>query len=155
MPKQRFAYSRLPAYPGLEPGLPFVPLLLTHPHHAGSGKSCLVQALVDSGASVNVLPYDVGIQLGLVWETQTFSLPVAHWLRGAQAFGVLLTGQIDPFLPVKLAFAWTQKTSADIPVILGETNFFQVFDVCLSGAQQVFEIAPKGVFIAPGQPENP
>lgn len=139
---KRFAYSKLPAYPELEPGLPVVPLLLRHKQQA-----CRVQAVVDSGSSVNVLPYDVGLQIGLIWETQRFRLPVAHWLRGAEAFGVLMTGQIDPFPPIDLAFAWTQKTSAEVPIILGETNFFQEFDVCLSGSQQVFEIAPKGALL--------
>jgi hypothetical protein len=28
-------------------------------------------ALLDTGASVNVLPYEVGLQLGAVWENQT------------------------------------------------------------------------------------
>lgn len=122
---RRFAYSQMPAYPGLEPGLPVIPLLLTHSTLSGVVQSGVVQAIIDSGASVNVLPYDVGVQLGLIWEAQRFPLPVAHWLRGADAFGVLLTGQLDSFPPVDLAFAWTQKTSAEIPIILGETNFFR------------------------------
>jgi hypothetical protein len=141
---QRFAYSRMPAYPGLEPGLPMIPFTLTY-----QGQSCTIQAVVDSGSSINVLPYDIGLQLGLIWEMQAFALPVAHWLRGVATFGVLLTGQLDPFPPVELAFAWMQKTSAEIPVILGETNFFQEFDVWFSGSQQIFEIAPKGTLIKP------
>lgn len=142
MTPKRFAYSRMPAYPGLEPGLPMIPFTLTY-----HGQSRTIQAIVDSGASINVLPYEIGLQLGLHWETQTFTLPVANWLRGSEAFGVLLTGQLDPFPPVELAFAWTQKTSAEIPLILGQTNFFQAFDVCFSGSQQIFEIAPKGTLI--------
>lgn len=129
----------MPAYPGLEPGLPKIPILLTH-----QGRSCSVQAIVDSGASINVLPYDIGVQIGFIWEIQTFTLPVAQWLSGSEAFGVLLTGRIDPFPPVELAFAWAQKSSNDIPIILGQTNFFQQFDVVFSGCQQLFEIAPKG-----------
>lgn len=142
MTSRRFTYSRVPAYPGIEPGLPMIPFTLTY-----QGQSCTVQAIVDSGASINVLPYDIGLQLGLIWETQIFALPVAQWLRGSQAFGVLLIGQLDPFPPVELAFAWTQKPSAEIPIILGETNFFQEFDVCFSDSQQFFEIAPKGTLL--------
>ena len=144
MTSQRFAYSRLPAFPGLEPGLPMVPMILTY-HE----QSCPVNAVVDSGASVNVLPYDIGLRLGLIWEVQSFALPVASWLRGEEAFGVLLTGRLDPFPPAQFAFAWTQKSSAEIPVILGQTNFFQAFDVCFSGSQQLFEIAPKGALLPP------
>ncbi|GAK60593.1 hypothetical protein U27_00490 [Candidatus Vecturithrix granuli] len=64
---RRFAYSRMPAYPGLEPGLPVIPFTLTY-----QGKSCTIQAIVDSDASINVLPYNVGAKLGLIWEIQTF-----------------------------------------------------------------------------------
>ena len=142
MTPQHFAYSRMPAFPELEPGLPSIPIILTH-----DTRSLSINALVDSGASVNVLPYDIGLRLGLIWEKQSFALPVASWLRGEEAFGVLLTGQVEPFLPVQLAFAWTQKSSAEISVILGQTNFFQAFDVCFSGSQQVFEIAAKGALI--------
>ncbi len=144
----RFTYSKMPNYPELEPGLPVVPLRLIHVMPNGSAAIVLVQAIIDSGSSINILPHDVGLQLALDWEAQTFDLPVAQWLRGTKAFGVLLGGQIEPFSPVELAFAWTQKTSADVPVLLGETNFFQEFDVCLSGSQQVFEIAAKGQLIS-------
>lgn len=147
---QRFAYSKMPGYPELEPGLPVISLRLIYAAPDGSATIVPVQAIVDSGSSVNILPYDVGVQLGLDWEAQSFELPVAHWLRGSKAFGVLLGGQIEPFPPVELAFAWTQKTSAEVPIILGETNFFQEFDVCLSGSRQVFEIAPKGTLIQKG-----
>lgn len=84
-----------------------------------------VSALVDSGSTVNVLPYDIGIRLGLIWEKQEFLLPsLVGTLRDVPAFGVLIAGQIDQFPPVSLAFAWTQ--SNDVPVILGQINFFRI-----------------------------
>ena len=46
--------------------LPYLPLTLQRKQHSIS-----VIALVDSGASVNVLPYSVGLTLGAVWEEQT------------------------------------------------------------------------------------
>ncbi len=146
----RFVYSKMPDFPDLEPGLPVVPLRLMYAAPDGSAAVVPVQAIVDSGSSVNILPYDVGVQLGLDWKMQTFELPVAQWLRGTKAFGVLVGGHIEPFPPVELAFAWTEKTSVEVPVLLGETNFFQEFDVCLSGSRQVFEIAPKGTLIQDG-----
>jgi len=36
--------------------------------------SISVSGLLDTGASVNVLPYLVGIELGYIWEQQTASL---------------------------------------------------------------------------------
>lgn len=56
MKPERSTYSRLPAYPGLEPGLPIVPITLTY-----RGQARMLQAIVDSGASINVLPYDIGL----------------------------------------------------------------------------------------------
>ena len=131
---QRFSYST--AQTGVKGGLPFVRMTLLH-----RDQRTQVSALVDSGATVNVLPYDVGVQLGLVWEEQGFPLDVVGVLRGCPAFGVLLSAEIGAFPPVRLAFAWTGKTSEEIPVILGQVNFFQEFRVSFDGKAQVFELA--------------
>ncbi|MCY7376429.1 MAG: hypothetical protein LH472_10715 [Pyrinomonadaceae bacterium] len=45
---------------------PYLPLTLSR-----NGISVDVSGLVDSGASVNVLPYRIGLELGAVWEQQT------------------------------------------------------------------------------------
>jgi hypothetical protein len=87
--------------------------------------------------------FDVGLQLGLVWEAQDFPLEVAGVLRGAPAYGVLLTGEIKPFPAIRLAFAWTKKSSKEIRVILGQANFFQEFKVSFDGKDQTFELAPN------------
>ena len=70
-------------------------------------------------------------------------------LAGAPAFGVVLTGQVTGLPPAALIFAWTRKN--DVHLILGQTNFFQEFDVWFSGLQQIFAIAPKGTLIQTGQ----
>ncbi len=59
-------------------GLPFLPVTLI-------SKTCSVQvsALVDSGSTVSVLPYNIGVDPGFDWETQTFSLPVLGAKKGA------------------------------------------------------------------------
>ena len=47
-----------------EAGLqPYLPLTLTYHSH-----SLPVPGLLDTGAMVNVLPYQVGVDLGAVWE---------------------------------------------------------------------------------------
>lgn len=43
--------------------LPNIPINLIY-----GGRSIFADALLDSGASVNVLPYEMEIQLGAVWE---------------------------------------------------------------------------------------
>ncbi|ETW98998.1 MAG: hypothetical protein ETSY1_16615 [Candidatus Entotheonella factor] len=55
--------------------------------------------------------------------------------------GVILSGQVASFPSVDLAFAWTQ--AEDVPVILGQVNFFMEFDVCFFRSQLAFEINPK------------
>ncbi|QTA93952.1 hypothetical protein [Desulfonema magnum] len=121
----------------LQGGLPFLPITLTH-----TTRSAEVSALVDSGSTVNVLPYGIGIQLGLIWENQNFPMPhLVGILQDTPAFGVLLTGEIDPFEPVALAFAWVK--SNNVPVILGQVNFFSEFDVYFFGSRKIFDIMPK------------
>jgi hypothetical protein len=59
----------------------------------------------------------------------------------SEARGLVLTGQIEGFAPVRLAFAWSKSNR--IPVILGQTNFFIEFDVRFCRSQMFFELAPR------------
>jgi hypothetical protein len=138
MRAERFSYSHGEAVQDVNGGLPFVPITLTY-----RDQTVQVSALVDSGSTVNVLPYDVGVQLGLIWEEQDFSLDVVGVLRGAPAYGILLIGEIEPFSPVRLAFVWTRKTSEEVRVILGQVNFFQEFKVSFDGKVQTFDLLPN------------
>jgi len=97
--------------------------------------------LLDTGSTVNVLPYPVGLQLGLVWEQQTTPVRLTGNLVRLSARGVIISGQVESFPPVELVFAWTQST--DVPVILGQVNFFMEFDVCFFGSQSAFEVKPR------------
>ena len=137
MNPQKFPYLQSHDSSGLQEKMPFLSLSLRNQTH-----SVLVSALVDSGSTINVLPFDVGIQLGLIWESQTYSLlSLVENLQGLPTFGVLLERIVEPFAPVPLAFAWTE--SNEVPVILGQINFFAEFDVHFWGSQKVFQIAPK------------
>ncbi|NEP02082.1 MAG: retroviral-like aspartic protease [Symploca sp. SIO2E9] len=133
---QRFNFiERLDAF-GIPDALPQLPLSLTY-----RGASVEVSALLDTGASVNVLPYSVGIQLGAVWEEQTTSVILAGNLASVEAKGLLVSAQIGDFNPVRLVFAWS--LSNDAPLLLGRMNFFLEFDVCFYRSQLAFEICPK------------
>lgn len=98
-------------------------------------------ALLDTGASVNVLPYEVGIQLGAIWENQTVTIPLSGNLARSEARGLVLYGAVAQFSPVLLAFAWTQ--SKDAPLILGHMNFFAEFNVCFYRHELAFEVCPR------------
>lgn len=114
----------------------YLPLTLTN-----EGRSVEVMALLDTGASVNVLPYDIGVELGAVWKDQTVSIPLSGNLASSEARGLVLSGTVSPFSPVLLAFAWTQST--DAPVILGHMNFFSEFNVCFYRHELTFEVRPR------------
>ena len=101
-----------------------------------------VPGLLDTGSTVNVLPYPLGLQLGLLWEQQTTQVHLTGSLARLPARGVIVSGQVASFPPVELAFAWTQST--EVPVILGQVNFFMEFDVCFFRSQAAFEGNPKG-----------
>jgi hypothetical protein len=94
--------------------------------------------LVDSGATVNVLPYDIGLQLGELWEDWKATIKLAGSLGGFVAQPVFAMAAIGDFAPIRLVFAWTH--SNNVPLILGQMNFFMEFEVCFFRKQREFEI---------------
>jgi len=115
--------------------MPFLPVTLARK------RSLAVEALLDTGAAVNVLPYSIGLQLGADWQQQTVVVPLAGNLAAVEARGLLVTATVGDFPPVSLAFAWVRADT--VPVILGQTNFLELFDVCFFRARSFFEIKPK------------
>lgn len=93
-----------------------------------------VLCLLDTGASVNVLPYSIGLQLGAIWEEQTTSVLLAGNLAPVEARGLVMTATIG-FTSIRLVFAWS--LSDDVPLLLGRMNFFLEFDVCFYRSQMI------------------
>jgi len=133
---QRYTFTERTDSFGQSVIMPYLPLILT----LGS-RSVEVMALLDTGASVNVLPYETGIQLGAVWENQTVSIPLSGNLSRSESRGLVASGTVAPFAPVLLAFAWTQ--TEDAPVILGHMNFFAEFNVCFYRHELAFEVCTR------------
>ncbi len=100
-----------------------------------------IDALLDTGATVNVLPHEIGESLGLQWSELTRPVVLTGNLARYEARGVVLTGHIGQFTPVELVFAWTRAQG--IPLLLGQVNFFAEFDVCFFRSRGVFEVQPK------------
>ncbi len=135
MNARRFKYTPHPRFPG---GMPCVDIHLSH-----GEESIPVSALVDSGAALNILPFDIGLKLGLTWEAQTFPLTLEGALADTHAHAVLLRAELAPFPSVEMAFAWVNKPRPEVPVLLGQVNFFQEFNVFFYGHQQSFEVVPR------------
>ncbi len=96
----RFPYiSAEPDRPGASL-LAYLPITLSH-----QGRSVSVSGLLDAGSTVNVLPYSVGLQLGLVWEEETTPVHLTGNLTKLPARAVIISGQVESFAPVELAFA--------------------------------------------------
>ncbi|BAZ51784.1 hypothetical protein NIES4103_44420 [Nostoc sp. NIES-4103] len=132
----KFKYSTTNASQNEFDSLPRIPLRLRRENR-------VIEAfgLVDSGATVNVLPYELGIELGVVWDDSKAIIQLAGNLSNQLAIPFFATAKIGEFAPVQLAFAWVRK--ANIPLILGQTNFFLEFDVCFYRSKLEFEIKPK------------
>ena len=130
----RFSYHSA-GTPVPEGALPFLPIGLQH-----GAQVLTVHALLDSGASVNVLPYRVGLQLGADWEGLGQNLALGGNLAAAPAKGLLLSATVATFASVRLVFAWSRLDT--VPVILGQMNFFQHFEVRFISAEQCFEVQP-------------
>jgi hypothetical protein len=113
---------------------PVLPFELTY-----RAKTMTVSGLVDSGADVNVLPYDIGLELGAVWEAQKRIIELSGNLAHHEARGILLSARVAPFAPVvQLAFAWTRAEY--VSLILGQVNFLREFNVSFFGSQREFEV---------------
>jgi len=133
---QRFPFIEHTNRAGLSSMMPYLPITLTY-----RDQSIESMALLDTGASVNVLPYEIGLQLSAVWEEQTVPIQLSGNLARMEARGLVLSATVAEFPSVLLAFAWTKSSEA--PLILGHTNFFAEFDVCFYRADLAFELRPR------------
>ena len=134
--KVRFAFTEVNPELGALSTLPYLPLILSY-----QNRSVSILGLLDTGSSVNVLPYEIGLRLGGVWERQRLSVPLGGNLARFEARALVLMANVEKFPTVELAFAWTRDRNA--PLILGHMNFFLAFDVCFYRSELAFEISPK------------
>lgn len=132
----RYRYSTTNSSQNEFDSLPRIPLTLYH-----QTQSIEVVGLVDSGATINVLPYEAGLQLGAVWDEQKAIIQLAGNLGGQPAIPFFAMADIAGVGSVQLAFAWASREN--IPVILGQTNFFLEFDICFYRSQLEFEVNLK------------
>ena len=122
--------------------MPDLPIVLHHQAHSLSGVG-----LIDSGACISVLPYSLGVQLGFDWNTQQARITLAGTLAHVDARGIVVVAAVGQLLPVRLALAWAN--SDRVPFLLGQFNFFQVFDVWFFRSRGVFEIRQPGSSSSP------
>jgi hypothetical protein len=134
--KVRFSFTEVDPDMGAFSTMPYLPLILSY-----QNLSLNLSGLLDTGSSVNVLPYEIGLRLGAIWERQTLGVPLGGNLARFEARALVVTATVSNFNSVDLVFAWTMDRNA--PLILGHVNFFQTFDVCFYRSELAFEISSK------------
>ena len=132
----RVPYAAATSHAGESGLLPYLPITLDHQGHTATAAG-----LVDTGATVNVLPYAVGLELGGVWEERAASFQLSGNLAQFPARPLVVSVVVGSFAPVRLAFAWTQ--SENVPLLLGQVNFLMEYDVCSFRSRRVFEVQPR------------
>lgn len=128
----RFPYSETGYPPVLTPRLSLTLTL--------NDRSVDVVGLVDSGATVNVLPYDIGVALGADYYSQRLLTNLGGSLASVEVRALrldVLHPLLTPDTTVPLVFAWAH--SNDVPVLFGQMNFFLEFEGCFFRAEQFFE----------------
>jgi hypothetical protein len=133
---KRFVFSPIDNQLGVASSLPYMPITLNY-----QNRELTASGLLDTGATVNVMPYQIGLQLGARWGQQTTPVQLTGNLANLPAYGLIVTATVARFPPVRLAFAWTR--AENVPLILGQVNFFLEFYVCFFRSQNAFEVSPK------------
>lgn len=133
----RFPFIALSSQKGDSAFMPFLPVSLQI-----GNQIVLAHGLLDTGATVNVLPYSTGLALGAVWEEQTMTLQLGGNLAAYEARILFAHTLVEGCPLTELAFAWARADN--IPLLLGQTNFFMEFDVFFSRSGMFFEVTPKG-----------
>jgi hypothetical protein len=86
MPK-RFGYVEADPLLGVASALPYAPIMLQM-----GDRKVQVSALIDSGSTLNVLPFDVGLKLDAVWDEQIVPVRLGGNMAESEARGLVLTG---------------------------------------------------------------
>ncbi|MGK7945902.1 MAG: hypothetical protein AB4058_15675 [Microcystaceae cyanobacterium] len=131
-----FKYSTTNATQNEFDSLPRIPLILKR-----DNQQVEAIGLVDSGATVNVISYQLGLDLGGIWDARQAIIQLGGNLGNQSAMAFSAIAHVGEYPPIELVFAWVQNPN--IPLILGQTNFFMEFDVFFYRSRLEFEIKPK------------
>ena len=92
---------------------------------------------------MSILSYEVGLELGFVWEEQTVPVFLGGIFANVPAYAVLVRGEIPGLSEKALVCAWAQIASSKSRVILGQMNFFRQYKVTFEGYNKTFDISDK------------
>ena len=131
--------------------MPYLPITLRN-----GDKQVEEFGLVDSGAEINVMPYKLGLDLGADWDKLPSGGKVSGPGTDSESRLLCVIAEIPPLpeapMPSILAFRWLRKDSTRL--ILGQVNFFRVFNVSFYLSQNYFEVWRRGTSLAVGRISN-
>ncbi len=89
---ERFPFVTVSSEFGEAGMMPYLPLKLSNRKQIIS-----VSGLLDTGATVSVLPYKIGLELGADWDEISDELRLGGNLASYEARPLVLTGVVGPF----------------------------------------------------------
>ncbi len=93
--------------------------------------------LADTGAEINLLPYSVGLRLGLNWEDFREGPEISGTVSG-QSRMVDLKVSVGSFQNIQLSFCWLENDSARL--LFGHQDFFEHFVAYFDSRNQEFAL---------------
>ncbi len=96
---------------------PLLPITLDY-----QDRSIQANGLLDTGATTNVLPYQLGVEIGAIWEEQTTTLQLTGNLTQFEARVLVLNAKVSDFEPARLVLAWTK--APNVPLNLRTSQLF-------------------------------
>ena len=108
---------------------------------SANSRSAQISGLLDSGASVNALPFGIGESLGFNWEFEKTLVRLTGNLARVECKVIYIDAIVGQFPSTQLIFAWARVDG--FPPILGQTNFFMNYDVCFYRSRSAFDVRPK------------
>src|SRR5439155_26798222 len=92
-------------------------------------------------------PIRSAVSLVSIGTPRKAAITLGGTLAGVATRGIVVEAVVGQLPAVRLAFAWAQ--SDQVPFLLGQFNFFEVFDVLFARAHRVFEIRVPGATPTP------
>jgi gag-polyprotein putative aspartyl protease len=101
------------------------------------GNMFSVIALVDSGASTNLLPYRIGQRLGFDWENAEPGPKISGTISSESRL-IKTSVKIGSLDVIDLSFCWIEHDNARL--LLGQNDFFMNFTVCFLTKERKFSV---------------
>ena len=129
-------YITNPRFADDELARPFIPVNLRV-----GGNEIQELAMIDSGADVCVLPHQAGVNLGALWEDQYEIVGLSGLTENLESRSITLNLTVGNLPSIMVPFAWTNTD--DLPVILGQSGFFSLFDICFYRSRGEIALSPS------------